>query len=1054
MLGPPFPRGGEENRPRRFLSPRTPAARVSVDAGTGVYYPVLGGALMGKEVVYCFNCGVRLLYSDFEKGAAYRVGTEFSCSECMPLLLEMMPPEEREKFLSGKEGQRPSSHTPRRGTGRVPLAEGMSRKGTTRRSVAPPPEEFEGDEETPGEEGEAASRRRKLLILAGAGSLAAVLLAAVLILALRKKPAPEEEAAAAPPAPVVKEPPRVKTPEDIARELLDKARKFQEQNPGDLEGQIREFRSVAWEYDRTAAGEEANREVQILVDKLAKGLTPEMEKLLEKIQEPLEQDDFKKALEILDQAKEKNATPAWILQVDKRIDEVRGRAEDRLKELKQKAAEALGNGDKEEVARIRDRVSQWGLARLLEEFDKALGPPEERAKKPETPEAPKPAARTEEGKAYLELWMAAAASATARDYAAAARKVQQASRDLKEDPWKREAADDLKDLKALEEYAAAAVKAAARIPLGTKVSLSLLGGRERIEGAVVGGEDDHLEIQREGRKDVVFVDPTELAGPSLVQAAQAAGRAKPADLRLAALLLLLEGEAEEAKKINAADVPEKYWDYARGARENLPKLDSGDARREREAKLLFWGAERDYSKMETLGAAIDKYKTLAKDYVATSVVSKNIKRVTLRSEAGKDYFLLPGDLKGSGAVQLRPHPELESVWTCQEDIADPGRGRETFVEIEFWALPDTPYQCWIYAGACCLETFVVYLQATDMTGPNPRKTSEKISYDVGSGVAAPLEPKVKGLKKTHAQHGGGEKTAAKWDWVPVPLPKYPAGGLKKIRLMTENKGFSVAMALVTSVRKAPPKDEEVGEERKRAAEEAASRKRGEPALVALWTFDEQQGDTVEDRSGRGNKGTLQGGPQWAKNTPPEISSGNGGSLKLDSKDDFVQVPSSPSLEFDTASFTVSAWVCLTDEEPSRLINKWDGKVGWLADLNADMGGKKSKGMFRVKMSDGKETVEHAVKTSLDTKGKRWGHVAMVVDRGAKELRLYVNGVAQGGPKGIGALGSLRNSAAIGIGCIPSSKGNQMGGFIDEVRIYARALSSAEIAEVMNRAAGR
>jgi len=290
--------------------------------------------------------------------------------------------------------------------------------------------------------------------------------------------------------------------------------------------------------------------------------------------------------------------------------------------------------------------------------------------------------------------------------------------------------------------------------------------------------------------------------------------------------------------------------------------------------------------------------------------------------------------------------------------------------------------------------------------------------------------------------------------VPIPLPKYPAGGLKKVRLMTENKGFSVAMALVTSVRKAPPKDEEVGEDRKRAAEEAASRKRGEPALVALWAFDEQQGGTVEDRSGRGNKGTLQGGPQWAKNAPPEIASGNGGSLKLDSKDDFMQVPSSSTLELDTASFTVSAWVCLTDEEPSRLINKWDGKVGWLVDLNADTGGKKSKGMVRVKMSDGKENVEFAAKASLDTKGKRWSHVAMVVDRGAKELRLYVNGVVQGGAKSLGALGGLRNSALLGVGCIPSSKGNQMGGFVDEVRIYARALPSAEVADLMRHAPGR
>ncbi len=269
--------------------------------------------------------------------------------------------------------------------------------------------------------------------------------------------------------------------------------------------------------------------------------------------------------------------------------------------------------------------------------------------------------------------------------------------------------------------------------------------------------------------------------------------------------MLLEGEAEAAKKTLVADVPEKYWEYAKTAREKAPRLEGGEARRERESKILFWGAGKDFLKMETKGAAIEKYKLLSKDYVGASIVRKNIELITVRSEAGKEYFLLAGDLKGSGAVKPAQHQEVKSCWTCQEDVTDPAKARETYVEIDFHALAGTPYLCWIYAGACCEETFFVYLQATDMTGPNPNKKSEKIPYDVGGPVAAPVEPKIKGLKKTHAQHGG-EKKAAKWEWIAIPLPKYAAGGLKKIRLMTEQKGFSVAAALVTSLRKAPPKD--------------------------------------------------------------------------------------------------------------------------------------------------------------------------------------------------------------------------------------------------------
>ncbi len=436
------------------------------------------------------------------------------------------------------------------------------------------------------------------------------------------------------------------------------------------------------------------------------------------------------------------------------------------------------------------------------------------------------------------------------------------------------------------------------------------------------------------------------------------------------------------------------------------------------------------------------------------MVARNIKLITIRSEAGKEYFLLPADIRGSGAVRLKSHPELESIWTCDADVGeDLALARETYVEIEFYALPETQYQCWIFAGACCLQKFFLYLQATDMMGPSPKKTSEKVPYDVGGGLAAPLEPKVKGLKRTHDQHGK-ETPATKWEWIPIPLPKYAAGGLKKVRLMTESKGFSVAMALVSSIRKSPPKEEELGEERRRAAEESASRRRAEPGLLALWTFDEQQGKIVEDRSGLGNNGVLQGDPQWTRNAPPEIASGNGGSIRLDSRKDFMQVPHSPSLELDTADFTVSAWICLTDEEPGRLVNKWDGKTGWLVDVNSDASGKKSKGKIRVRLSDGKENVAHVVPAALDTKGKRWSHVAVVVDRGRKELRVYLNGTAAGAAKPLGELGGLGNTTHLGVGCIPSKKDNQLGGFIDEVRIYARAFSPSEVAELMRRPPGR
>ena len=83
----------------------------------------------------------------------------------------------------------------------------------------------------------------------------------------------------------------------------------------------------------------------------------------------------------------------------------------------------------------------------------------------------------------------------------------------------------------------------------------------------------------------------------------------------------------------------------------------------------------------------------------------------------------PGDLRGSGSVRLRPHPDAGGCWSCQEDVTLPASARETYVEFAFTALPETVYLCWVYAGACCEETFTAHLQATELTVPDPQKKS-------------------------------------------------------------------------------------------------------------------------------------------------------------------------------------------------------------------------------------------------------------------------------------------------------------------------------------------
>src|SRR5207248_2791822 len=50
-----------------------------------------------------------------------------------------------------------------------------------------------------------------------------------------------------------------------------------------------------------------------------------------------------------------------------------------------------------------------------------------------------------------------------------------------------------------------------------------------------------------------------------------------------------------------------------------------------------------------------------------------------------------------------------------------------------------------------------------------------------------------------------------WDWIAIPLPKYSRSGLQQLRILTAQKGFSVAFACVTATRSAAPRESDLRE---------------------------------------------------------------------------------------------------------------------------------------------------------------------------------------------------------------------------------------------------
>jgi Concanavalin A-like lectin/glucanases superfamily len=197
-----------------------------------------------------------------------------------------------------------------------------------------------------------------------------------------------------------------------------------------------------------------------------------------------------------------------------------------------------------------------------------------------------------------------------------------------------------------------------------------------------------------------------------------------------------------------------------------------------------------------------------------------------------------------------------------------------------------------------------------------------------------------------------------------------------------------------------------------------------PGLVAAYSFDEGSGGTLQDRSGRGHPGTLSG-PAWS------AAGKTGGALSFDGVDDHVRIADHAELDL-TTGMTLEAWV-----RPTAL-------SGWRTVVFKEQAAHMTYALYAA-TSTGPPTGQAYVGGQRDARGTAavptgaWTHLATSYDGSA--LRLYVNGtqvrmLAVSGPMTV-------SSGLLKLG------GNAIwrewfAGLMDDVRIYNRALTPAEI----------
>ena len=196
-------------------------------------------------------------------------------------------------------------------------------------------------------------------------------------------------------------------------------------------------------------------------------------------------------------------------------------------------------------------------------------------------------------------------------------------------------------------------------------------------------------------------------------------------------------------------------------------------------------------------------------------------------------------------------------------------------------------------------------------------------------------------------------------------------------------------------------------------------------LVAAYSFNEGAGALVADTSGNANTGTINGAT-W--------STGRFGSgLSFDGVDDLVTISDSDSLDL-TTGLTLEAWV-----NPSASGNVWRDVIFKADDMYFLEGSSRRQG----RPAWGGTFANPLYGTSalpLNT----WSHLAATYD--GATMRLYVDGIEVNSRPRTGLIETSDDSLTIGGDNV---YGQHWAGLIDEVRIYDRALSQAEIQIEMN-----
>lgn len=259
----------------------------------------------------------------------------------------------------------------------------------------------------------------------------------------------------------------------------------------------------------------------------------------------------------------------------------------------------------------------------------------------------------------------------------------------------------------------------------------------------------------------------------------------------------------------------------------------------------------------------------------------------------------------------------------------------------------------------------------------------------------------------------------------------------KSRVMDGARAVAVTVAIISLV-----SSDSGAAARRAAAFQAAPI----PNLAAYWPMDTAPGGVTPDTSGNGNNGTLVNGVAIDTVNRAPVPAGNVGSASYPTlaANQNINVPDSASLSL-TGSISVAAWIRTNLTAPAanqqEIVGKFDGPSpyynGYFLRLNTN-----NYLSWAIVPSTGTTVGISSAPRAISTGA--WHHVAGTYNATTGAMTMYIDGAADAttappqptppGPPGDG-------TSNLNIG---ENGSNEFNGNIDEVRIYSRALTAAQV----------